>query len=49
MVASGSRSREQFRMQPLGHLLDCDELVGAVVELVPDGVDLPVRTAFTPV
>ena len=31
---------KQIRMQPLGHLLDRYELIGAVVELVPDGMEL---------
>jgi hypothetical protein len=32
---------EDLGMQPLGDLLDGDELTGAVVELAPDGVHLP--------
>ena len=39
----GVEVREEVRMQPLRQLLHGDEAVGAVVELVPDRVDLAVR------
>ncbi len=31
---------KEVRMEPLGQLLDGDELVGAGIELVPDRVDI---------
>src|SRR5690606_13150718 len=34
---------KELGVEPLGQLLDGRELVGAGVELVPDGVDLAVR------
>ena len=37
---------EQIRMQPLGNLLNRDKLIGIVVELVPDGVDIAVLDGF---
>ena len=33
---------EKIRVEPLRHLLDSHELVGIVVELVPDRVDITV-------
>lgn len=31
---------EQVRVQPLRQLLDCDKFIRAVVELVPDAVEI---------